>query len=88
MLSYVYGVSTGAVATLFIVFAYDGRMRIPWYSWVLLALALVVTGIAIETMVGSLRERERRAAWMSLATLGGPSVVFWAAALSTMSFMS
>ena len=86
MWSFIYGAFVGALCSLFIVFNHEGRMSVPWYSWVLLACALGLTAMTIETMIGSHRERERRAVWMSLATLGGPSAAFWAAALLTMSF--
>jgi hypothetical protein len=80
MWSFLYGVFVGAVCTVLIVFALESRIIVPWYTWVLFVLALVLTALTAETAIGSRREREPRAMWMSLATLGTPSAVLWAGA--------
>lgn len=54
---------------------------VRWYEWVLVAVAVILAALAIQSWSGSLAELEPRAAWLFLATFGVPAVIV--AALAT-----
>lgn len=50
-------------------------IRLAWYDWVLLALAVVFMLLAISNYLDSLAELEQRAAWFLLASFGLPGII-------------
>jgi hypothetical protein len=50
-------------------------IKLLWYDWVILALALVFLLLAISNFNGSMAELESRAAWFLLASFGLPGVI-------------
>ncbi len=52
------------------------KIKLAWFDWVLLLLALVFFLLAIENYTGSMSELEPRAATMLLVSFGLPGLIF------------
>ncbi len=50
-------------------------IKLAWYDWVLLALAVVFLLLAVSNYTDSLAELEPRAAWFLLASFGLPGII-------------
>lgn len=50
-------------------------LKLVWYDWVLLVLAVIFLLLAIANYSGSMAELEPRAAWFLLASFGLPGII-------------
>lgn len=53
-------------------------IKLAWYDWVILVVAIVLYLLAIENYSGSMAELEPRAAVLLLASFGLPAVILTA----------
>lgn len=83
MYGFLYGVVVGATVMRLTIWMQAGELAAPWYFWPLGVATLVLAALALQTFVASFQEREPRAAWVSLAILGVPTLILgWIAVVS------
>lgn len=75
MLWIVLGILIGAG---FALLATRSVIKMQWFDWVLLALAIVFALLAIQNYTASLEELETKAATILLVMFGLPAVIFGA----------
>ena len=75
MLWFIWGLIVGAGAMRALIWDLEGRMEITWYAWLIGILTLILATLTIQTFVASFREREPKAAWMSLLFMGVPTLI-------------
>ena len=78
---FLYGLIVGAGAMRLLIWDLEGRMEITWVAWLIGVLTLILATLTIQTFVASFKEREPRAAWMSLLFMGVPTLIL--AAITT-----
>ncbi len=72
---FLYGLIVGAGAMRLLIWDLEGHMEITWVAWLIGILTLLQATFTIQTFVGSFKEREPRAAWMSLLFMGIPTLI-------------
>jgi hypothetical protein len=76
MFWFIYGLLVGAGAMRLFIWINQGLVTVPWYGWAVGIITFLLVTLVIDTFFGSFREREPKAAWMSLLFLGIPTLVF------------
>jgi hypothetical protein len=72
MLWLVLGLLIGAV---FVFMLLRPEIKLAWFDWVLLVVAVVFFLLAIANYTGSMQELEPTAAWFLLASFGIPGLI-------------
>ena len=72
---FLYGLIVGGGAMRVLIWDLEGHMEITWVAWLIAILTLLLATFTIQTFVGSFKEREPRAAWMSLLFMGVPTLI-------------
>lgn len=80
---FIYGLIIGAGAMRVGLWILEGNITIPWYTWITSIFTFFLLTLTLQTFVASFKEREPRAAWMSLLFLGAPTVVLGAITIGT-----
>lgn len=75
MFAFLYGLLVGAGAMRLLIGIKEGSVSIPWYGWGIGITAFLLATLTLQTFIGSFREREPRAAWLSLLFMGVPALV-------------
>jgi len=78
---FIYGLIVGGGAMRVLIWDLEGRMEITWVAWLIGILTLLLATFTIQTFVGSFKEREPKAALMSLLFMGVPTLIL--AAITT-----
>ena len=78
---FLYGLIVGGGLMRLLIWDLEGRMEITWVAWLIGILTLLLATFTIQTFVGSFKEREPKAAWMSLLFMGVPTLIL--AAITT-----
>ena len=78
---FLYGLIVGGGLMRLLIWEVEGRMEITWIAWLIGILTLLLATFTIQTFVGSFKEREPKAAWMSLLFMGVPTLIL--AAITT-----
>lgn len=69
------GIVVGLVAGLLIGYTRNHSLSVPWYSWLLMAVGVVLILLTVDTFVNSFAEWEPKAAWLSLLFFGLPGII-------------
>ena len=75
MLWFIWGLIVGGGTMRLLICDFEGRMEITWVAWLIGIFTLILASLTIQTFIASFREREPKAAWMSLLFLGGPTLI-------------
>ena len=76
MLRFLWGLLVGGGAMRLLISVKEGSITIPWYGWAAAVIAFLLATLTLQTFFASFDEREPKAAWMSLAFLGAPTLIF------------
>jgi len=69
------GIVVGIAVSLLVWYTRNHSMRVPWYSWLLMAFGVVLILLTVDTFVNSFAEWEPKAAWLSLLFVGIPGII-------------
>lgn len=83
MLGFIYGLFVGGFAMRLFLWVNKGSVTVPWYGWVLGIITFLLLTLTLQTFFASFKEREPRAAWLSLLFMGVPTLVLAAITIIT-----